>query len=60
MCLMFSFNCLKFYCVILLIFQDNEAEIRDGFFLEECFLKLIMQKMLRGGVIFLILQEIMS
>ena len=31
-CLKFSFNCLKFYCVIVLIFQDNEAEIRYGFF----------------------------
>ena len=32
MCLRFSSNCLKFYCGIVLIFQDNEAEIRDGFF----------------------------
>ena len=31
-CLKLSFNCLKFYCVILLIFQDNVVEIRNGFF----------------------------
>ena len=49
-CLKFSFNCLKFYCVIVLTFQDHEAEISDGFYLEAFFLKLIMQKVLQGGV----------
>ena len=32
MCFKFSFNCLNFYCVIMLIFHNNEAEIRYGFF----------------------------
>ena len=50
LCLKFSFNCLKFYCVIVLIFQDNEAEISDEFYLEAFFLKLVKQKVLQGEV----------
>ena len=45
---MFSFNCLKFYCVIMLIFQDSEAEIRDGFFWKHSFSNSVFRKCYKG------------
>ena len=47
-CLRFSFNCLKVYYVIVLIFQDNEAEIRDGFFFKAFFSNIVCRKCYKG------------